>query len=75
MLLWLRGLSGIELYVSENNLKTLNAFTRRLKANYKDTQAVAPHKMAYGLMPIHAVACLEAKQAYINDQRPFLLYG
>lgn len=58
--------SGIELYVSENNPKTLNAFIRRLKAYYKDKPAVDPYKMAYGIMPAQAAACPEAKQLYIN---------
>lgn len=58
--------SGIELYVSENNPKALNAFIRSLKAYYKDKPTVDPYKMAYALMPPLAAACPEAKQQYIN---------
>ena len=58
--------SGIELYVTENNPKTLNALIRRLKAYYKDNPDVDPYKMAYGLMPSQAVSCPDAKQQYIN---------
>lgn len=43
--------SGIELYVTENNPKTLNALIKKLKAFYKDKPDVDPYKMAYGLMP------------------------
>ena len=35
-------ISGIELYVSENNPKTLNSLIRRLKAYYKDNPDVDP---------------------------------
>ena len=41
--------SGIELYVTENNPKTLNALIRRLKAYYKDNPEVDPYMMAYGI--------------------------
>lgn len=58
--------SGIELYVSENNPKTLNALIRKLKAYYKDNSDVDPYKMAYGLMPSQAASCPDAKQQYIN---------
>lgn len=58
--------SGIELYVSENNPKTLDALIRKLKAFYKDKPDVDPHKMAYGLMPSQAASCPDAKQLYIN---------
>ena len=58
--------SGIELYVTENNPKTLNALIRKLKAYYKDNPDVDPYKMAYGLMPSQAASCPEAKQQYIN---------
>ena len=58
--------SGIELYVTENNPKTLNALIRRLKAYYKDNPDVDPYKMAYALMPSQAVSCPDAKQQYIN---------
>lgn len=58
--------SGIELYVTENNPKTLNALIKRLKAYYKDNPDVDPHKMAYGLMPSQAISCPDAKQQYIN---------
>ena len=58
--------SGIELYVSENNPKTLNSLIRRLKAYYKNNPDVDPYKMAYGLMPSQAASCPDAKQQYIN---------
>lgn len=58
--------SGIELYVSENNPKTLNSLISRLKTYYKDMPDVAPYKMAYGLMPSQAASCPDAKQLYIN---------
>lgn len=58
--------SGIELYVSENNPKTLNSLIRRLKAYYKGNPDVDPYKMAYGLMPTQAASCPDAKQQYIN---------
>ncbi|MGL4607448.1 MAG: hypothetical protein ACRCU3_08300 [Eubacteriaceae bacterium] len=58
--------SGIELYVTENNPKTLNALIKRLKAYYKDKPNDDPHKMAYGLMPSQAASCLNTKQMYIN---------
>ena len=58
--------SGIELYVTENNPKTLNALIRRLKAYYKDNPEVDPYMMAYGLMPSQAASSPHAKQQYIN---------
>ncbi len=58
--------SGIELYVKENNPKTLNSLIRSLKAYYKDKPDVDPYKMAYGLMPSQAASCPDAKQQYIN---------
>lgn len=58
--------SGIELYVSENNPKTLNSLISRLKSYYKDKPEVDPYKMAYGLMPSQAASCPDAKQLYIN---------
>lgn len=58
--------SGIELYVSENNPKTLNALIKKLKVFYKDNPGVDPYKMAYSLMPSQAVSCPDAKQMYIN---------
>lgn len=58
--------SGIELYVTENNPKTLNALIKKLKVFYKDKPKVDPYKMAYGLMPSQAAACSDAKQMYIN---------
>ena len=58
--------SGIELYVSENNPKKLNALIKKLKAYYKDNPDVDPYKMAYGLMPSQAESCPDAKQQYIN---------
>ena len=58
--------SGIELYVSENNPKKLNALIKKLKVYYKDNPDVDPYKMAYGLMPSQAESCPDAKQQYIN---------
>ena len=63
--------SGIELYVAENNPKTLNSLIRRLKAYYKNNPDVDPYKMAYSLMPSQAAlkcytTCPDAKQQYIN---------
>lgn len=58
--------SGIELYVSANNIQTLNSLIRRLKAYYKNNPDVNPYKMAYGLMPSQAASCPDAKQQYIN---------
>ena len=58
--------SGIELYVTENNPKTLNALIKKLKAFYKDKPVVDPYKMAYGLMPSQAASCPDARQMYIN---------
>jgi len=58
--------SGIELYVTENNPKTLNALIRKLKSFYRDKPDVDPYKMAYGLMPSQAASCPDAKQMYIN---------
>ena len=58
--------TGIELYVTENNPKTLNALIKKLKAYYKNNSDVDPHKMAYGLMPSHANSSSDAKQMYIN---------
>lgn len=58
--------SGIELYVTENNPKTLNALIKKLKVAYKDKPDVDPYKMAYGLMPSQAASCSDAKQMYIN---------
>lgn len=58
--------SGIELFVTENNPKTLNSLIKKLKVFYKDQPDVDPYKMAYGLMPSHAASCPHAKQQYIN---------
>lgn len=58
--------SGIELYVAENNPKTLNALIKKLKVFYKNKLDVDPYKMAYGLMPSQAASCPDAKQMYIN---------
>lgn len=58
--------SGIELFVTENNPKTLNALIKKLKAFYKDKPNIDPYKMAYGLMPPQAASCSDAKQMYIN---------
>lgn len=43
--------SGIELYVTENNPKTLNALIRKLKAYYKDNPDVAPYILSLFLLP------------------------
>ena len=58
--------SGIGLYVTENNPKTLHALIRKLKACYKNNPDVDPYKMAYGPMPSQAASCSDAKQQYIN---------
>lgn len=58
--------SGVELYVTENNPKTLNALIKKLKAYYKDKPDVDPYKMAYSLMPSQAASSSDAKQMYIN---------
>ena len=58
--------SGIELYVTENNPKTLNALIRKLKVFYKAKPNVDPYKIAYDLMPSQAASCPDAKQMYIN---------
>ncbi len=58
--------SGIELYVTENNPKTLNYLIRRLKSYYKGKPEIDPYSMAYGLMPSRAASCPDAKQMYIN---------
>ncbi len=58
--------TGIELYVKENNPKTVNALIKKLKTFYKNNPNVDPYKMAYGLMPTQAEASSHAKQMYIN---------
>ncbi|RHT21821.1 hypothetical protein [Clostridium sp. AM34-9AC] len=58
--------SGIELFVTENNPKILNALIKKLKAFYKDKLNIDPYKMAYGLIPPQTVSCPDAKQMYIN---------
>ena len=58
--------SGIELYVKENNPKTLNSLIKRLKSFYKDNPNVDPYQMAYRLMPSQAASCTNAKEQYIN---------
>lgn len=58
--------SGIELFVTENNPKTLNALIKKLKAFYKDKLNIDPYKMAYGLIPPQTASCPDAKQMYIN---------
>jgi len=58
--------SGIELYVKENNPKTINSLIRKLKTYYKGNPDVDPYKMAYGLMPSQAASAPDAKQQYIN---------
>jgi len=39
--------TGIELYVKENNPKTLNSLIKRLKTYYKSNPNVDPYKMAF----------------------------
>lgn len=58
--------SGMELYVTENNPKTLLSLIRKLKSYYKNNPQVDPYKMAYSLMPSHAAASPDAKQQHIN---------
>lgn len=58
--------SGIELYVTENNPKTLNALIKKLKTFYKDNPDINPYSLAYTLMPSQAASCQDAKQMYIN---------
>lgn len=58
--------SGIELYVTENNPKTLNALMHRLKSCYKNKPKVDLYRMSYSLMPPHAASSPDAKQQYIN---------
>lgn len=58
--------SGIELFVTENNPKTLNALIKKLKSFYKDKPEVDPYKLAYSLMPSVAASSPDAKQMYIN---------
>lgn len=58
--------SGIELYVVENNPKTLNSLIKRLKTYYKDTPDVDPYRMAYRLMLSQAAYCSDIQQQYIN---------
>lgn len=58
--------SGIELYVTENNPKTLNALIKRLQTYYKDRPDIDPYQMAYHLMPSQADSCPDAKQQYLN---------
>lgn len=58
--------TGVELYVTENNPKTLNSLIKKLKACYKDKLEVDPYKMAYALMPSKAASSKDAKQLYIN---------
>ena len=48
--------SGIELFVTENNPKTLNSLIKKLKAFYKDNTEVDSYKMAYVLMPSSAAS-------------------
>lgn len=57
---------GIELFVTENNPKTINALIKKLKSFYKDNPEIDPYKMAYSLMPSQAASCPDAKQMYIN---------
>lgn len=56
----------LNLYVTENNPKTLNSLIKKLKVFYKDNPEIDPYKMAYALMPPQASSCPDAKQMYIN---------
>ncbi|MCM1200139.1 MAG: transposase [Bacteroides fragilis] len=56
----------IELYVSENNPKTLNALIKKLKTYYKDKPKVDPCSMAYGLMPSHAASLIPVLTDYFS---------
>lgn len=58
--------SGIELFVKENNPKTIDSLIKQLKSYYKDKPEIDPYKMAYALMPPQAASCNDAKQLYIN---------
>ena len=58
--------SGIELFVKENNPKTLNSLIRNLKSYYKNNPNVDPYKMAFGFMPSQALSAPDAKRQYIN---------
>lgn len=58
--------TGIEVYVTENNPKALNALIKKLKSYYKNKPSVNPYRMAYGLMPSASAASADAKQMYIN---------
>lgn len=58
--------SGVELYVKENNPKTLDSLVRKLKLIYKNNPDINPHQMAYALLPEHAASCPDAKHLYIN---------
>ncbi len=53
--------SGIELYVIENNPKTLTSLIRKLKVYYKDNHKIDPYRMAYSLMPSQAASSPDAK--------------
>lgn len=65
--------SGIELYVTENNPKTLNSLIKELKVFYKDNPEVVPYKMAYSLLPPQAGSSPNAKQMYINGHFAMLI--
>jgi hypothetical protein len=58
--------SGIELFVKENNPKTLNSLINSLKSYYKGKPDIDPYKLAYGRMPSQALSSPDAKQQYIN---------
>lgn len=58
--------SGIELYVTENNPKSLNTLIKKLTSFYKDKPDVNPYQMAYGLMPSQAASYPDVKPIYIN---------
>lgn len=55
--------SGIELYVMENNPKTLNALIRKRKAYYKDNPIVDPY---HHCRPQHEVSTIHPKSKTFN---------
>lgn len=58
--------TGIELPVSENNPKFLNAKLKEAKKLAKDNPGYDPYRGVYGLMPDASSANPDARQQYIN---------
>lgn len=58
--------SGIELYVTENDPKTLNTLIKTLRSYYKDNSNISPYKMVYSLMPSQTASCPDVKHLYIK---------